>query len=155
LNQHACQGPIAGSPNVGIDILEDFAGEALLVVSLNRLKTIIAAVLLGLWIPAGSLCLAENAGLLAKNAGCCDDQSSEMSPCCALASATYKMDENAPTKALSLAQIFVSSDSANLDCLRPQFFRVAECGVSPPELSTSWQFSFRAALAPRAPSSAS
>jgi hypothetical protein len=122
---------------------------------MNRLKAIIAAVLLVLWTPAASVCLAENAGLLAKNAGCCDDQSSETSPCCALASATYKMDENAPTKALSLAQIFVSIDSANLDSSPPQFFRVAECGVSPPELSTSWQFSFRTALAPRAPSSAS
>jgi hypothetical protein len=143
------------SAKVGIDMLEDFAEEALLVVSLNRLKTIIAAVLLGLWIPAGSVCLIENAGLLAKNAGCCDDQSSKTPPCCALASATYKMDENAPTKALSLAQIFVSIDSANLESSRPQFFRAAECGVSPPELSTSWQFSFRTALAPRAPSSAS
>jgi len=84
------------SANIGIDILEDFAGKALLVVSVNRLKTIIAVVLLGLWMPAGSLCLIENAGLLAKNAGCCDDQSSETSLCCALASATYKMDENAP-----------------------------------------------------------
>jgi hypothetical protein len=135
--------------------LEDFAGDALLVSQVNRLKTIIAAVLLVLWMPAGSMCLAENAGLLAKNAGCCEDQSSETSPCCALASATYKMDENAPIKALSLAQIFVLIDSANLDRLRPQFFRVAECGVSPPELSTSWQFSFRTALAARAPSSAS
>jgi hypothetical protein len=143
------------SANIGIDMLEDFAGKALLVVWVNQLKTIIAAVLLVLWIPAGSMCLAENAGLLAKNAGCCDDQSSETSPCCALASATYKMDENAPTKALSLAQIFVSIDPANLDCSRPQFFRVAECRVSPPELSTSWQFSSRAALPPRAPSSAS
>jgi hypothetical protein len=122
---------------------------------MNRLKAIIAAFLLGLWIPAGSVCLIENAGLLAKNAGCCEDQSSETPPCCALASATYKMDENAPTKALSLAQTFVSIDSANLESSRPQFFRVAECGVSPPELSTSWQFSFRTALAPRAPSSAS
>jgi hypothetical protein len=143
------------SANIGIDILEDFAGKALLVVSVNRLKTIIAAVLLGLWMPAGSLCLIENAGLLAKNASCCDDQSSETPLCCALAWATYKMDENAPTKALSLAQIFVSIDSANLESSRPQFYRAAECGVSPPELSTSWQFSFRTALAPRAPSSAS
>jgi hypothetical protein len=143
------------SANIGIDVLEDFAGKALISCSVNRLKTIIAVVLLGLWIPAGSLCLIENAGLLAKNACCCDDQSSETSPCCALASAAYKMDENAPTKALSLAQIFVSIDLANVDCSPPQFSHVAEYGVSPPELSTSWQFSFRAALAPRAPSSAS
>jgi hypothetical protein len=136
-------------------MLEDFARGCAISVSVNRLKTIIAAVLLVLWMPAASVCLAENAGLLARNTGCCDDQSSETSPCCALASATYKLDENAPTKALPFAQIFVSIVPANLDLSPPQFFCVAECGVSPPELLASWQFSFRAALAPRAPSSTS
>ena len=56
LNQHACQGPIAGSPNVGIDILEDFAGGCAISVSCEPLKTIIAGVLLGALMPAGSLC---------------------------------------------------------------------------------------------------
>jgi hypothetical protein len=121
----------------------------------NALKTFVATMLLAMWMPATSLCLLENAGLISKKDDCPSSQSSETSPCCALASATYKMEENAPTNALSPAQVFVSIDSANPDCSPPQFFRVAECGVSPPELSTSWQFSFRAALTPRAPSSAS
>jgi len=98
----------------------------------------------------------ENAGWLAKNDGCCDAQSSEMSPCCALASATYKLDESKSATGPSCVQLFVSLiDFADLGASSQQVAHSAECGVSPPELSTSWQFSSRAALAPRAPSSAS
>jgi hypothetical protein len=98
----------------------------------------------------------ENAGWLTKNDGCCDSQSSETSPCCALAAASYKMDENRLATTPSPAQPSVTLiDLANLNSVPQQFAGVAECGVSPPELSASWQFSFRAALAPRAPSSIS
>jgi hypothetical protein len=122
----------------------------------NQLKAIIAACLLALWVPALSFCLMENAGWLAKNDGCCDRQSSEVSSCCTLASASYKLDESRGATAPSSSQLFVSSfDVTDMDCLPPHFARVGECGVSAPELSTSWQFSLRAAAAPRAPSLAS
>jgi hypothetical protein len=120
--------------------------------SVDQLKTIVATCLLALWMPATSLCLIENAGWLKKSDGCCDTQSSETLPCCALASATYKMDESRSAKA-PVVQLFVAPiDLANLNSMPQQFASVAECGVSPPELSASWQFSFRAALMPRAPS---
>jgi hypothetical protein len=111
---------------------------------------------LALWMPATSLCLMENAGWLAKNDGCCDDQSSAVLPCCALASAAYKIDDSRSATVSPAQQIALLTDLAPLDQPLPQqFTHVREGGVSPPELSTSWQFSSRAALAPRAPSSAS
>lgn len=98
----------------------------------------------------------ENVGWLTKNDGCCDDQSSAVLPCCALASAAYKMDDSGSATVSSAQQIALVTDFAHLDRPVPQnFARVRESGVSPPELSTTWQFSSRAALAPRAPSSAS
>ena len=123
---------------------------------MNRLKLVAATALLALWLPATSLCLMENAGWLTKNDGCGDNQSSEMSPCCALASAAYKMDDNRSETAPAAPQFVLLTNLAHLDQAWPQLFAdVSECGVSPPELSTSWQFSSRAALAPRAPSSIS
>jgi hypothetical protein len=122
----------------------------------NRLKVVVAMTVLALWIPATSLCLMENAGWLAKNDGCCDDQSSTVLPCCALASAAYKIEDGRSATVSPAQQIPLLTDLAHLDQPVPQqFARVRQSGVSPPELSTSWQFSSRAAPAPRAPSSAS
>jgi hypothetical protein len=116
------------------------------------MKALMAAGLLALWMPATSFCLLENAGLLAKNDGCCNEQSSEEHPCCVLASAVYKMDESRPATSTSPSQLpVVFVDLAALDSSPRHLARVAECGVSPPELSACWQFSSRAALAPRAP----
>jgi hypothetical protein len=119
---------------------------------MNRLRTGIASLLLVFWIPATSLCLLENAGWVSKNDDCPAGQSSESSPCCALASATYKVDESLavapPSPALMVAWL---DDLPHVIPALTQF-AVAESGVSPPELSRSWQFSSRAALMPRAPS---
>jgi hypothetical protein len=62
------------------------------------------------------------------------------------------MDEN-PAAAVPSPVLFISW-SADLPTLipPPTQLAIAETGVSPPELSQSWQFSFRAALTPRAPS---
>ena len=118
----------------------------------SQLKTTIAAVLLILWIPATSLCLLENAGLISRNDDCPAGQSSESSPCCALASATYKMDES-PAAAAPLPVLTIAWFVDLPKLIRaPAQFAGSESGVSPPELSQSWRFSFRAALTPRAPS---
>jgi hypothetical protein len=121
----------------------------------NRLKTTTAGLLLALWMPAASLCLMENAGWLAKNDGCCESRSSEMSPCCALASASYKMDDSGLATAPAAQPLVLLSDLAKLNSVPQQFIRAAACGVSPPELRSSWQFCARAAPNPRAPSSVS
>jgi len=120
----------------------------------RRLKTILAMTLLVLWMPATSFCLMENAGWLTKNDGCCDSQSSEMAPCCALASAIYKMDDSRSGTAPTPAKLPLV-DSAVVDLSLQPLVCAVECGVSPPELAASWQFSSRAAPAPRAPSSVS
>jgi hypothetical protein len=62
------------------------------------------------------------------------------------------MDESGSATAPAAHVFVLLIDLANLDSVPQQFARVAQSGVSPPELTRSWQFSFRAALAPRAPS---
>jgi hypothetical protein len=128
--------------------------KAVLPPGVRRLTTILAGALLVMWIPATSLCLAENAGLIA-SAGCCDDsRSTDSSPCCALASAAYKLDDKgqAVTPSPPLAYVslvdFGDSDFTSLDDGR------IRADVSPPELCPTWQFCLRAAAAPRAPSRA-
>jgi hypothetical protein len=149
--------PLAGKKAVRTaknreDMLGHLASGAVFLCSVNRLKTVIAACLLAFWMPAASLCLMENAGWLAKNDGCCDPQSSEISPCCALASAAYKMDDNRRV-ALPAPAVVTRFFLDPPELIRPpNRFVCAESGVSPPELTQSWQFSFRAALTPRAPS---
>lgn len=119
---------------------------------LNRVKRVLAMALLAMWLPATSLCLLENAGLISKNDDCPAGQASESSPCCALASATYKMIER-PARAIPPPALVIAwfVDPPQL-VLPPTLFAVTESGVSPPELPQSWQFSSRAALMPRAPS---
>ena len=120
--------------------------------SMHRLKTIVAMALLALWIPATSLCLAENAGLVANSDHCGGCPSSQASPCCTLASAAYKLDDNGsvivpwPGNSVSLFRDTVEVHPPLLICL-------AGYGCeSPPELRSSWQFCARAAANPRAPS---
>jgi hypothetical protein len=119
------------------------------------LKIVAASALFVIWIPATSLCLAENAGLVADNDHCGGCPSSQTSPCCALASAAYKLDDNgsvivpSPGDSVSLFRDTVDVHPLLLICL-------ARNGCeSPPELRSSWQFCIRAAANPRAPSSVS
>src|SRR4029450_9204184 len=119
---------------------------------MHRLKTIVAMALLALWIPATSWCLAENAGLVADSDHCGDSPSSQASPCCVMASAAYKLDDNraAVLPWLGNSKPF-SIDATQI--YRPLFVCRAGTGCeSPPELRSSWQFCARAAPNPRAPS---
>jgi len=121
----------------------------------NRLKLIVATALLVIWIPATSLCLAENAGLVANGDHCGGCPSSQASPCCALASAAYKLDDNSHVVVLSPDKL-VSFFRDTVDVYPPLLICLARNGCeSPPELRSSWQFCARAAANPRAPSSVS
>ena len=118
----------------------------------DRLKTTMAALLVVLWIPTTSLCLLEAAGWVSDADGCATSQSSGSSPCCALASASYKAQENQQLAVpFCLLAIAFLVDVLKLIPARNNS-SIGEVGVSPPELSQSWQFSVRAALEPRAPS---
>ncbi len=122
---------------------------------MHRLKTIVAVALLALWIPATSLCLAENAGLVADSDHCGGYPSSEASPCCLLASAAYKLDDNRAAVLQWLGDA-VPLFRDTVEIHRPLVVCLAGNGCeSPPELRSSWQFCVRAAANPRAPSSVS
>jgi hypothetical protein len=133
----------------------DYATEAVFLPTVRRVKIVAASALLAMWMPATSFCLAENAGLITKNGGCADCPSSQTSPCCALASAAYKLDDNGS----GVVPCLGNSVSLFRDTIEvhPQLI-VCLAGTgceSPPELRSSWQFCARAAANPRAPSSVS
>src|SRR4030095_11032900 len=121
---------------------------------MHRLKTIVAVALLAMWMPATSFCLAENAGLIINNGGCADCPSSQTSsPCCTLASAAYKLDDNGSGVVPCLGDS-VSFFRDAIELHLPLVVCLAGNGCeSPPELRSSWQFCARAAANPRAPSS--
>ena len=127
--------------------------------SVNWLHRIVAMLMLALWMPAASLCLAECAGIVERG-DCCADESSGPAnavahPCCFLASGHYKSPNDRPQVSapvmLTTAQLpsLISFSPPAEDLVLPS---LASC---PPELPVTWQFSFRAALTPRAPSVAS
>jgi hypothetical protein len=136
-------------------LLEDFEGSAVFLLSMHRLKTIVAMALLALWIPATSLCLAENAGLVVNSDHCSGCPLSQTSPCCVLASTAYKLDDNGSAavpwvgNSVSLFRDAIEFHPPLLVCLERNGCE------SPPEVRSTWQFCIRAAANPRAPSSVS
>ena len=124
------------------------------------LNKAVAVVLLVLWVPATSLCLVERAGFVS-NDDCCPSSSDKApgrsppdgSPCCALASGKYRVNEERPVAMVALAVAFVAL--LNMAELSAAPYLADSCSAPPPELPATWQFSLRTALAPRAPSLAS
>ena len=127
--------------------------------SVNWLHRIVAMLMLALWMPAASLCLDECAGIVERG-DCCADESSGPAnaaehPCCFLASGHYKSPDDRPQVSapvmLATAQLpsLISFSPPAEDLVLPS---LASC---PPDLPVTWQFSFRTALPPRAPSVAS
>jgi hypothetical protein len=119
---------------------------------------VIAMIMLGIWLPATSLCLAERAGWIS-NDDCCasDSEESPASPpsghsaCCLLASGSYKVDD---------LQLFTTISPIVAEAVLTTWWEFAlQPDPSPPlartwippDFPVSWQFSFRAALPPRAP----
>jgi hypothetical protein len=116
--------------------------------------------MLVVWLPATSLCLVETAGFLSSD-GCCPsgetnstpaNESTADSTCCVLAWGNYKANED--DRPIISSPLFTYFLIANLPELTerdatPQWNSVTS---SPPELVKGWQFSFRTALLPRAPS---
>ncbi len=127
--------------------------------AVNWLHRIVAVVMLAAWMPAASLCLAECAGMVERG-DCCADESGGKSdaaghPCCFLASGLYKSHDQqrvATAPATLLTPVLPSPFSLTPASVEEAALRPAP---SPPDLPVTWQFSFRAALPPRAPSFAS
>lgn len=133
--------------------LKSLCAEVYSFTNVSRLKTILATLLLVWWIPTSSWCYLERAGLIPdSDDGTLVGESSQTAPCWNVAPEIYKLVHNqrepAPTSvrvSVSLSSLFEVTPLQNLTCC-------VKFGVSPPELCTSWQFSLRAASAPRAPS---
>jgi hypothetical protein len=132
------------------DFVEELRDDIVFFFPMKRLRIVAASALLVMWVPATSFCLAENAGVIAKSDGCGDCPASEASPCCAMASAAYKLDDN--------ASVVVPSSGNSLFCITVELYPprgvslVSNPCESPPEIRSSWQFFARAAARPRAPS---
>lgn len=123
------------------------------------LTRIAAAVMLVFWIPATSFCLWESAGLFVGDHCCPASESSTPvsepasdSPCCLLASGSYKVNDDEQvvlsSTCLPLLPVVALIDLA--DRLGPLVWNPPTS--PPPLLQSGWQFFFRTALPPRAPS---
>ena len=119
--------------------------------------------MLVLWVPVTSLCLVERSGFLAAD-DCCPTASQEtlptpeqdIFPCCSLAFGNYRTNHDRPV--IIDTAVSLPSSAILLEELwdAPEMRLHSSSSDAPPiQLAVSWQFSCRAALSPRAPSSAS
>jgi hypothetical protein len=129
---------------------------------MQRIKAAVALMLALVWLPAVSCCLLDTSGLVSKQ-DCCSKKHAQSvpgrgscdKPCGTLASAHYFPQLSQPLLIMPVdVPVFDRTD------ILPEIQSVVGIGrdlpaTAPPELAGHWQFSFRAALSPRAPSFAS
>ncbi len=128
----------------------------------QRFRTAIALLLATIWLPAVSCCLIDASGIVGHQDCCSRDHSHSTpgpgncdQPCGALASASYFPQAG---QVLILAPISSPLfDGLDIESSAPTAVRVSRDfpATAPPELTSRWQFSLRAAPPPRAPSFAS
>lgn len=114
------------------------------------------------WLPAVSCCLIDASGLLGKQ-DCCSKEHSQSTPgpgncdkpCGALASASYLPQQSHLLVIAPIGVPLFESAFPLIEIHRPAGACCELPATAPPELAGHWQFSFRTALAPRAPSFAS
>ena len=140
------------------DVILEFRSWPVILAPLNLFNHVMAMMMLALWLPATSLCLVERAGWIS-NDNCCPSSSEEPqssqpsgdSACCALASGSYKLgDQQGLTTNPPVGTAVILTRLAELASLPHASPAIARKPI-PPELSVTWQFSFRTALPPRAP----
>lgn len=111
------------------------------------------------WLPAVSCCLIDAAGWLGKQ-DCCSKEHSQRAPgpgncdqpCGALASASYLPQQSQLLVIAPLGVPLFDAAFPLVEIHRPAGVGRELPATAPPELAGHWQFSFRTALAPRAPS---
>jgi hypothetical protein len=124
------------------------------------LHSVVAVVLLALWLPATRCCTLEGAGV-SGFADCCIDEGTDSQPeqpcdgdtCCQLEKGIYKLEQ--VSIGISAPEISVPGDLVNALMADHDVSIASAPSSSPPDLPVSWQFSYRAALPARAPSIAS
>lgn len=130
--------------------------------TVQRIKTVVAVLLALVWLPAVSCCLIDASGLLGKQDCCSKEHSHPTSgpgncdkPCGALASASYLPQQSQLLLIAPIGVPLFDCAFSLIEIHRPAGVGRAFPATAPPELAGHWQFSFRTALAPRAPSFAS
>ena len=126
----------------------------------NRWKALIALLLAMCYLPATAHCLLEQAGWFADSDGCCEDstptEDSSSNPpscvggCCGIERDNYSTTSRNPALVFFPAELATSTLLVSSDELPPA--KILPIDTSPPDLPQAWQFSFRTALPPRAPS---
>lgn len=109
-----------------------------------------------LWVPIASHCSWENVpGLQFFQCGTDTPQDSdcEEDGCVQLETATYRVDDNATARPVPVPSLTLSIQFLLVELLPAE--QLSPVTVAPPEVPAGWQFSFRTALPPRAPSFAS
>ena len=128
----------------------------------QSIKAFVALVLALVWLPAVSCCLIDASGLLGKQDCCSKEHSHPASgpgncdkPCGALASASYLPPQSQLLVIAPIGVPLFDCAFSLIEIHRPAGVGRALPATAPPELAGHWQFSFRTALSPRAPSFAS
>jgi len=122
------------------------------------LKTVVAMVLLVIWMPATMCCALERAGVSFFDK-CCADETSHDTPqppctdksCCLLESGRYTAQITPPVAVVPLDVVALVPWALVDTPQRPQL-AFDFSNLAPPDLRVTWQFSCRTALPPRAPS---
>ena len=129
---------------------------------MQRIKAAVALMLALVWLPAVSCCLIDASGLLGKQDCCSKEHSHPASgpgncdkPCGALASASYLPQQSQLLVIAPIGVPLFDCAFSLIEIHRPAGVGRALPATAPPELAGHWQFSFRTALSPRAPSFAS
>ena len=129
---------------------------------MQRIKAAVALMLALVWLPAASCCLIDASGLLAKR-DCCSKEHSQTTPgpgncdqpCGELARANFLPQDTQPLVFAPVGVLLFEASTFLTEIQRPIGIGRELPATAPPELAGHWQFSFRTALPPRAPSFAS
>jgi hypothetical protein len=126
------------------------------------MKTAVAVLLVLLWVPATSCCLLDASGLFGKPDCCAKDHSKPVpkpggcdKACGLLASALYFSQQSQALFDASMDHVAVAFTYIVAEPSLPLLPEQSWPATGPPELAGHWQFSYRTALPPRAPSLAS
>ncbi len=128
--------------------------------SVQRIKAAVALMLALVWLPAVSCCLIDASGLLGKRDCCSKEHSHSVpgncdKPCGTLASATYLSQQDQLLIIAPVAVLLFDCATFLVEVQQSAGIGHEQPATAPPDLPVSWQFSFRTALPPRAPSFAS
>lgn len=124
----------------------------------NRGKAIVALLLAMIYLPATGHCLLEQAGWLSPGGDCCEQTASADGSqnascpygCCPIEKAVYfSASGNAASTVIAEIPVCMVIVVLPLTANEPHLISP---DTSPPILPNAWQFSFRTALPPRAPS---